>query len=735
MASHSMISRLLGPGFTLLLSAFLLIASVLLSRAAGNDELFGDFYSALILLNVIGISLLALMSAFQIWRLIGQFRARVLGSRLTLRFVGTFAVLALIPLAVVYYFAVQFLSRGIDSWFDVQIEQALDDALLLGRSSLESIKLDVVDQLRDDADNIQRAESNFEVFQLLDELRQANDFEEMSLHSMSGEILASSSRDSISLIPDVPDERVIRQLRQGKVYSEIEPIAGGGLQLRVAIRMAGRQVGEIGRVLQILNPLPLRYSRLAESVESASAEYEKLQYLRRPLTFSFVLTLSLVTLMTLLIALLIAIYLARRLVAPLRDLAEGTQAVAQGDYGKQLPVTSGDELGVLVSSFNRMTQEISSAQTAVRNSQFEAEKQSAYLETVLAHLSAGVMSFDGARQLRTHNAAAERILHTLLGSFVESSIAEMIKALPTIEPLLNMIDQGISDDVSEWQKEISINSPLGQQTLVCSGTKLSGAETESGCVVVFDDATALIKAQRDAAWGEVARRLAHEIKNPLTPIQLSAERIRRRYLDKVEKDDREILDRATRTITQQVESMKSMVNAFSDYAQPVISRPKRLDINTLIRDITELHIAHLTKIRFLFDLADDLPLVMTDPAGIRQVLNNLIINASDALGDKGGELKLRTRIDPVKDNLLVLELQDNGPGFPAELLDRIFEPYVTTKTSGSGLGLPISRRIIEENSGTMRAANLPKGGAVVIIQLPVTPSQGTSIDERQGKRE
>lgn len=730
-----MISRLLGPGFTLLLSAFLLIASVLLSRAAGNDELFGDFYSALILLNVIGISLLALMSAFQIWRLIGQFRAKVLGSRLTLRFVGTFAVLALIPLAVVYYFAVQFLSRGIDSWFDVQIEQALDDALLLGRSSLESIKLDVVDQLRDDADKIQRADSNFEVFQLLDELRQANDFEEMSLHSMSGEILASSSRDSISLIPDVPDERVIRQLRQGRVYSEIEPIAGGGLQLRVAIRIAGRQVRDIDRVLQVLDPLPLRYSRLGESVESASAEYEKLQYLRRPLTFSFVLTLSLVTLMTLLIALLIAIYLARRLVAPLRDLAEGTQAVAQGDYGKQLPVTSGDELGVLVSSFNRMTQEISSAQTAVRNSQFEAEKQSAYLETVLAHLSSGVMSFDNNRQLRTHNAAAERILHTLLGTFVESSIAEMIKALPAAEPLLNMIDQGISDDVSEWQKEISINSPLGQQTLVCSGTKLSGTETESGCVVVFDDATALIKAQRDAAWGEVARRLAHEIKNPLTPIQLSAERIRRRYLDKIEKDDREILDRATRTIAQQVESMKSMVNAFSDYAQPVISRPRRLDINTLIRDITELHVAHLTRIRFLFDLADDLPQIMTDPAGIRQVLNNLIINASDALGDKGGELKLSTRIDHAKDNLLVLELQDNGPGFPAKLLDRIFEPYVTTKTSGSGLGLPISRRIIEENGGTMRATNLPKGGAVVIIHLPVAQSQGASINDRQGKRE
>jgi len=730
-----MISRLLGPGFTLLLSAFLLIASVLLSRAAVNDELFGDFYSALILLNVIGIGLLALMNAFQIWRLIGQFRAKVLGSRLTLRFVGTFAVLSLIPLAVVYYFAVQFLSRGIDSWFDVQIEQALDDALLLGRSSLESIKFDVVDQLHDDADKLRNAESNFEIFLLLEELRQASDFDEMSLHSMSGEILASSSKDSISLIPDVPDQRVIRRLREGDVYSEIEPIAGGGMQLRVAVLIAGQQVGDTDRVLQVLDPLPLPYSRLGENVESASAEYEKLQYLRRPLTFSFVLTLSLVTLMTLLIALLVAIYLARRLVAPLRELAEGTQAVAQGDYGKQLPVTSGDELGVLVSSFNRMTQEISSAQTAVRNSQFEAEKQSAYLETVLAHLSSGVMSFDNNRQLRTYNAAAERILHTLLGTFVESSIAKMIKALPAAEPLLSMIDQGISDDVSEWQKEISINSPLGQQTLVCSGTKLSGTETESGCVVVFDDATALIKAQRDAAWGEVARRLAHEIKNPLTPIQLSAERIRRRYLDKIEKDDREILDRATRTIAQQVESMKSMVNAFSDYAQPVISRPRRLDINTLIRDITELHVTHLTRIRFLFDLADDLPQIMTDPAGIRQVLNNLIINASDALGDKGGELKLSTRIDHAKDNLLVLELQDNGPGFPAKLLDRIFEPYVTTKTSGSGLGLPISRRIIEENGGTMRATNLPKGGAIVIIHLPVAQSQGASIDDRQGKRE
>ncbi len=725
MAGYPLISRILGPGFTLALSSLLLLASVLLSLAAENDELFGDYYSALILLNVVGIILLAILTAFQIWRLIGQFRSQVLGSRLTLRFVSTFAVLALIPLAVVYYFAVQFLSRGVDSWFDVQIEQALDDALLLGRSSLASIKLDVVKQLRQDAQRIEDTSSTFEIIRLLDQLRESGNFDEMSLHTMSGEILASSSSNPVSLVPDVPDERVIRRVRQGQVYAELEPVGGGGLQLRVALQVHGRQVGDPARVLQVLFPLPLRYARLGESVESASAEYEKLQYLRQPLTFSFVLTLSLVTVMTLLIALWAAIYLAKRLVAPLRDLAEGTRAVAQGDYRKQLPVNSSDELGVLVDSFNQMTREISIAQNEVRNSQLAAENQHAYLETVLAHLSSGVMSFDTDARLHTHNTAAERILGTPLQLYVGILARDIGLSVPTTAPLLAAIQRGIDNDSSEWQDEISVTSDLGRQTLVCSGTKLPGTASTSGWVVVFDDATELIKAQRDAAWGDVARRLAHEIKNPLTPIQLSAERIRRKYLDKVADQDREPLDRATRTIANQVESMKSMVDAFSEYAQPVVSRPVQIDINALVRDITELHLSHSKKIEFNLFLGEQLPMVMCDPSGLRQVLNNLIINASDALAGSPGLVQIHTRRTVNRKSFLELEIRDNGPGFAENLLDRIFDPYVTTKAKGSGLGLAISRRIVEENGGLIRVGNLPGGGATAIIHIPTSDSQDT----------
>ena len=723
MAGYPLISRILGPGFTLALSSLLLLASVLLSLAAENDELFGDYYLALILLNVVGIILLAILTAFQIWRLIGQFRSQVLGSRLTLRFVSTFAVLALIPLAVVYYFAVQFLSRGVDSWFDVQIEQALDDALLLGRSSLASIKLDIVEQLRQDAQRIEDTSSTFEVIRLLDQLRESGNFDEMSLHTMSGKILASSSSNPVSLVPDVPDERVIRQVRQGQVYAELEPVGGGGLQLRAALQVHGRQVGDPARVLQVLFPLPLRYARLGERVESASAEYEKLQYLRQPLTFSFVLTLSLVTVMTLLIALWAAIYLAKRLVAPLRDLAEGTRAVAQGDYRKQLPVNSSDELGVLVDSFNRMTREISIAQNEVRNSQLAAENQHAYLETVLAHLSSGVMSFDTDARVHTHNTAAERILGTPLQLYVGILARDIGLSVPTTAPLLAAIQRGIDNDSPEWQDEISVTSALGRQTLVCSGTKLPGTESTSGWVVVFDDATELIKAQRDAAWGDVARRLAHEIKNPLTPIQLSAERIRRKYLDKVADQDREPLDRATRTIANQVESMKSMVDAFSEYAQPVVSRPVQIDINTLVRDITELHLSHSKKIEFDLFLGEQLPMVMCDPSGLRQVLNNLIINAADALTGSPGLVQIHTRRVVNRKSFLELEIRDNGPGFAENLLDRIFDPYVTTKTKGSGLGLAISRRIVEENGGLIRVGNLPGGGATAIIHIPTSDSQ------------
>ncbi len=708
--------RYLGPLFVLTFSIALLGASVLLTQSAQDDDFFGDYYGALIALNLIGVAILALLTFFQVRKLVSAFRARALGSRLTLRFVTTFAVLAIIPLAMVYYFAVQFLSRSIDSWFDTQIEQALDDALLLGRSTLETIKLDLVRQARISARRIETTNTSSQLYNLMDNLREAGGYDEMSLHSSTGRILASSSNLSISLIPDAPNEEVLGKVRRDKLYAEFEPASDIGLRLRVAVPVSGLSVSSPDRVLQILYPLPLRYSQLGESVESASREYERLKYLRQPLTLSFVLSLTLITAMTLLIAVWASIYLAQRMLAPLRDLAEGTRAVSRGDYEKTLPVHGSDELGVLVDSFNTMTREVGIAQQRAVESQRQAEAEHAYLDTVLTHLSAGVLSFDNDRHLQTFNAAAAAILETDLSSFSQQSIDALARALTGSSALIQAIKEGMDQNRPSWQKEIRIHNDTGRHTLICSGTRIDEGE-DTVHVIVFEDATELLKAQRDAAWGEVARRLAHEIKNPLTPIQLSAERIRRKYLESLVGADKETLDRSTRTIVQQVEAMKTMVNAFSEYARPAPLHRLATDINQLVTDTVDLFNANETQADVITELTPITRTIGVDPNAIRQVLNNLIINARDASADQDGVVKIHTELDSTRDQLRIT-VSDNGPGFSPDSIERVFEPYVTSKEKGTGLGLAICRRIIEEHNGTIRATNSPAGGATVIISLP-----------------
>jgi len=707
-----------GFGLTLVLSLLLLGASVFLSQSAQDGDLFGDYYTALIILNAVGIAILALLTFIQVRRLFSAFRARTLGSRLTLRFIATFAVLTLVPLAMVYYFSVQFLSRSIDSWFDVRIEKALDDALLLGRSTLEATKLEVIRQARIAGRRIELTTSSVQLYSLLDRIRETRGFDEMSLHSSTGRILASSSNLSISLVPDAPGEQVLGKVRRDSLYAEFEPTDDGGLRLRVAVPVSGLSVSSPSRVLQILYPLPLRYSRLGESVESASSEYDRLKYLRGPLTLSFVLSLTLITLMTLLMALWASIYLAQRMLAPLRDLAEGTRAVSRGNYDTILPVDSADELGVLVDSFNRMTQEISRAQQNALESQRRAESEHAYLDTVLTHLSAGVLSFNGAQQLRTCNTAAARILGSDLASSIGKPINQLAAVLPGASALFDAIQQGMEKRVPEWQREVSISGHEGRQILILSGTRVDSDELDTGHVVVFEDATELLKAQRDAAWGEVARRLAHEIKNPLTPIQLSAERIRNKYLSTLDAEQREILDRSTRTIVQQVEAMKTMVNAFSEYARPAPLQRITTDLNQLITDTVELFRSGTTAVTLQVEPDSDLESIEIDPNSFRQVLNNLIINAQDALAGNTGTVIIRTEYDSGTDTV-TLTVQDDGPGLDADKMDRIFEPYVSSKEKGTGLGLAICRRIVEEHGGTIRASNAQPVGAAVIISLPL----------------
>jgi nitrogen fixation/metabolism regulation signal transduction histidine kinase len=717
------------------LSVLLAVSLGMMSAATQNSELFGDLYSLLLVLNILGVVSLLVLILFSVRRLLLQFRARVMGSRLTLRLFGLFVLLSVIPVAVVYLFSVQAFNRGIDNWFDVRIEQALNSALDLGRTALDTTKEDLARKARDMAAELDDS-TRRGLLPTLNALREQHGVFELTLFNQDGKVVSSSTQGAVrgkSVVPDRPGEAVFTQARRGEVYAGIEPLGESGLQLRVLVPVVPRAVGAPVRVLQVIEPLPERYARLGQNVQAAFAEYEKLFYLRGPLKFGFTLTLSLVALSTLLLAVWAAIYAARKLVTPIRDLAEGTRAVARGDYSQQLPVPGGDELGILVQSFNVMTRRIRRAQGEITRGQREAEIQRTYLETVLTHLSSGVLSFDPRGHLRTHNAAAHQILGVDLVTGEGKTLAWLVEAHPELAPFGGALRELLRKSQTEWQAEIALPGTAGRRVLMVRGTRLPGLRGRAGGhVVVFDDITALIQAQRDAAWGEVARRLAHEIRNPLTPIQLSAERIRHKCMDGLPERERATLDRATHTIVQQVEAMKSMVNAFAEYARPAQLHIQPVNLNQLLEDVVELYKSRANPVRYLLHLDAALPVLQADPGQLRQVLHNLLLNATDALAATDNPtMAITTRhVDEPHGRFVELHVRDNGPGFAPSVLDHLFEPYVTTKDKGTGLGLAIVKKIVEEHNGTLWAGSLKEGGASFTIRLPVDEARATLAREK-----
>ncbi len=723
MAAQTLKNIITGPVSALVLSLILLAALLLLSVAAQNSTQLSELYAPLLVINLVGIFVLLILNLSSIYKLVKQVRAKVIGSRLTLRMVGMFTLLAFLPLSVVYYISIQFLSHGIDSWFDVRIEQAMSDATLLGQVSLKSLKEGQVDALIRYVPDIEKTADNLELINMLDQIRRDQGYNETALFSQLGRIIASSSMQPGTLLPSQPDERVFTSLRTQSAYAGQETGEDGSQILRIAVVVPAGTVGMTPNVLQAIKPIPLRFANLEASINAAIGEYDRLLYLRGPIKFGFIMTLTLVGLMTLLLAVWTATFSARRLASPLRDLAEGTQAVAEGNYNTQLPVTSTDEFGILIKSFNRMTQQISRARENAQQSQTRLSEQHTYLETVLGHLSSGVLSFDAEHGLRAHNSRACEILDIeKLNDFYNRDLTALSTALPELKEFFQILDQTMSANRPEWDEEIVLFNSRGKQVLFCRGTRLPGKlPGGSGYVFVFDDITVMLQAQRDAAWGEVARRLAHEIKNPLTPIQLSAERIRQKFLHTLDDDEKQTLDRATRTISEQVESMKEMVNAFSNYAQPVSISMDNIDLNRLLADVVELHKGHNQPVTIKLLLDESITPMMLDSGRIRQVFNNLIINAIHALEQtEDPRLLISTEAGSGKNsNFITLRFEDNGPGIQKKLLDKLFEPYVTSKEKGSGLGLAIVKKIIDEHGGTIWVKNMKNNGSCFTIQLPV----------------
>lgn len=707
----------------IVMGIFMLGSLWLLSAAMENSGQFGRMHVALVIVNVIGLIVLVGLIGVDLVRLIRQYRRAATGSRLTVRLVAIFVVMALVPVIIVFYFSLGFLQRGIDSWFDVRVERAMDDSLELSRSSLDMRMRDRLNQTRLLAADLQGVSDEVALFSL-NELRNQSKAGELTLLSVSGKVIASSSASS-SIIPQKPSAVMLSKVREQNGYVGLAPIEGLGLHVRVAVQIDPPEVAADPRILFALYPMDSRISVLADNVQSAFAKYKELVYLRGPLKQSFSFTLALVVLVTLLSAVWAAFFFAQRLVAPIRILAIGTRAVASGNYHKKLPITRSDELGMLVQSFVDMTDKVSDAQRDAKRSQHQAEREQAYLRAVLGRLSSGVITLDKNQIVRAVNAAASQVLGLDMDAAIGRTLDQLENESPEIHGFLGAVSAHVMDKSEDWREEVSLVGSTGHKTLMCQGAKLpSVKDMPSGYVIVFDDVTAMIQAQRDAAWGEVARRMAHEIRNPLTPIQLSAERLRHKYLSTMAPEDAEVLDRSTHTIVQQVQAMKEMVQAFSEYARAPNLQLQAMALPGLISEVLDLYANEEQKVRIDFHAENAFSLVEVDPGRIRQLLHNLIRNAIESLSDRDdGKVDMRLESTEIDGAVwLMLSIEDNGPGIPEDMLDKLFEPYATTKSKGSGLGLAVVKRIVEEHSGVLYAENRPEGGARIVVRLPACAS-------------
>jgi len=698
--------------------ALLLISLSFMSDATHNSERFGQLYSLLLFINAAGLVVLGALVVANIIKLLRQQRMKVPGARMTRRLVVMFIVLAVVPVSVVYYFSLQFLQRGIDSWFDVSIEQGLHDALGLSQAALDIRLRDVLQLTANMADELSDSAQATLALALYD-LRVRSGAAELTLIGGDGRIVASSSADPSNIVPNQPPGEVLMLLRNRQHYIGLDPVGDSGLYARALVPVLSSRADSEVYTLQALYEVSERFSVLAEGVQSAFTRYKELAYLRKPLKFSYILTLSIVLVLSLLAAIWAAFHSARRLVAPVRDLAEATNAVAEGDYSKRLPVASHDELGFLVRSFNDMTRRLAKSRDQARRSQQLIERQRAYLEAVLANLSSGVISLGDDAMIRAVNRTARQSLGVDINNYLGKDLQAVAADHAFLQPFIDVIDSHSGGGGETWQEEVSLFGMNGRQVLMCRGTALRDTGRRgNGLVVVFDDVTELIQAQRDAAWGEVARRLAHEIKNPLTPIQLSAERLRHRLMGKMPPDEAEMLDRATRTIINQVESMKTMVNAFSEYARVPTINLERLHLNSLVREVMDLYRGSELNVQLLEQLEAEPDCLEGDAVRIRQLLHNLLKNALEAIRDTpGARILVVTRLLPEsgKDRL-ELCVEDNGPGFDPGVIENVFEPYVSTKPKGSGLGLAIVKKIVEEHGGTISAENAGGGGAQIRIR-------------------
>ncbi len=753
--------------------AVISILLFLLASASENSNLFERNYPWLLILNAVVAAALLTLVVLLLLRLYKRYRRGKFGSKLMAKLVLLFAMIGILPGAVIYTVSVQFVSRSIESWFDVRVESALESGLNLGRAALDAS----LDELRVKARNMAlELSDSSEATQItqLSRIRDQNLSQEAVIVTANGQMVASSGSQLSAFLPDLPTAAMLRQARLTRGYAVIEgntdfqdnspavsdattntitqPAANPGNSLRlrvvVAIPSASKTLSlqAESRYLQLLQPVPEQLAANAEALRVAYSEYQERYIARTGLRKIYIVTLTLTLLLAIFGAIAGAFLIASDLAKPLLLLAEGTKAVAEGNLSPRPIIATSDELGTLTQSFNTMTRQLFDARASVEKNRNELENAKGYLESVLANMSAGVMVLDRNFKLVTCNESVERILEH---DFAQH-IGKPIKEIDGLSAFAQVITQSFSEQSAQsaaggagtenlhWQHQIDVPRRMGGPeaendiSLLARGSRLPAAR-DSGYVVVFDDISDVISAQRSIAWGEVARRLAHEIKNPLTPIQLSAERLHMKLEGKLTGADAQVLERSTATIVNQVTAMKRMVDDFRDYAKTPPAVLSELDLNALIEEILHLYLAGDERDIIHAHLGDGLPHILGDPTQLRQVIHNLLQNAQDAVSDRTNK-DVPARIDIITEeihyrssdgavsNAVQLSITDNGPGFSPKILAHAFEPYITSKPRGTGLGLAMVKKIIEEHGGRIDIKNrtTTNGAKIAILLLKLS---------------
>jgi len=722
-----------------LVTAMGLVLMFLLALATNNRVLYEENYARLFGINVVVATLLMLVIGWVAFRLVRRLRQGKFGSRLLIKLAAIFALVGVVPGVLVYFVSYQFVSRSIESWFDVKVEGALDAGLNLGRATLDSLSADLSAKTRTASSQLADVPDTSAGL-MLERLRDQLGASDVVLWTGAGQVVASAGASRFQINPERPTPQQFRQVRADRSIAHIDgldetPVAGqpapvATVRALALVQRPGFEFNTEPRFLQVTQPLPPAVVANALAVQEANREYQERSLARDGLRRMYIGTLTLCLFLAVFGAVLLAVLFGNGLARPLLVLADGVRQVAGGDLRPTVVLQGKDELGGLTRSFAVMTQQLADARAAVEQTVGELDAARGNLQTILDNLTSGVIVLDAAGTVLSTNPGATRVLRAPLAAFEGQPLREV----PGLADFAQNVQQQFDDfeveraqhGLDHWQHAFELhanNFGMAQDAIniVARGAELPGAER----LLVFDDISEIVSAQRAQAWGEVARRLAHEIKNPLTPIQLSAERLEMKLSGKVAPPEQAILTKSVKTIVDQVDAMKRLVNEFRDYARLPAADLKPVDLNALVSDVLQLYGAENTPIVLRCELDERCPPIRGDAQQIRQVIHNLLQNAQDAAEaaaagtGRTGEVIIRTRLGDSGQRVR-LTVQDSGPGFAENILKKAFEPYVTTKVRGTGLGLAVVKKIADEHGARIELSNRTVDGAVAGAQVSLS---------------